>query len=272
MKQEKKKLIAGILSIGDEVLDGLVLDTNSNWLELRLALLSVEVRRLISVRDQIDEIGKALDFLVESCNIIITSGGLGPTHDDMTLKAVARWLGKPLEENQKALDIVKRQYRMFFERGIVDSPDMIDSRRKMAYIPQGSVPLDNQVGGAPGVMVNEEAFTIFCLPGVPPELKYIFDHSVKSWLEQRANNTYSECIVEFPFRDESVFSPFLDKIMKTVKGIYLKSMPKRYGDSAVLRVWISARGEKKETLDERIDDAIKGLEKLSGKPARRVES
>ena len=72
----------GILAIGNEVLDGLVLDTNSNWMELRLVALGLQVRRLVSVRDEIDEIGKALEFLMESCDVVITSGGLGPTQPE----------------------------------------------------------------------------------------------------------------------------------------------------------------------------------------------
>ncbi|TXT55805.1 MAG: hypothetical protein BAJATHORv1_30188 [Candidatus Thorarchaeota archaeon] len=270
MNQEQ--MIAGILSIGDEVLDGLVLDTNSNWIELRLAMLSVEVKRLVSVRDQVDEIGQALDFLMDSCDIIITSGGLGPTHDDLTLQAIANKFERGLVENPEALEIVKRQYRSFYERGIIDSPEMIESRRKMASIPEGSIPLDNQVGGAPGVMIEEKGTTIFCLPGVPPELKFIFDNSIKPWIEERVPNTYSECIVEFPFRDESVFAPYLDNTMSEINGIYLKSMPKRYGTAAVLRVWISARGEEKDILDEKVEQAIVTLEKLSGKRAKRIES
>ncbi|MHA2143225.1 MAG: molybdopterin-binding protein, partial [Candidatus Thorarchaeota archaeon] len=70
---------AGILIIGNEVLDGLVLDTNSNWMEVRLTALSAEMHRLVTVRDMKDEIGSALDFLMGECQIIITSGGLGPT-------------------------------------------------------------------------------------------------------------------------------------------------------------------------------------------------
>ncbi|MHA2265223.1 MAG: molybdopterin-binding protein, partial [Candidatus Thorarchaeota archaeon] len=78
---------AGILTIGDEVLDGLVRDTNANWIQVRLSEMGVELRRQASVRDDLDEIGKSLTFLQEVCNVIITSGGLGPTHDDMTLEA-----------------------------------------------------------------------------------------------------------------------------------------------------------------------------------------
>ncbi|MHA1938801.1 MAG: molybdopterin-binding protein [Candidatus Thorarchaeota archaeon] len=98
---------AGILTIGNEVLDGLVLDTNANWMEVRLTALSAEISRLVAVRDIKEEIGSALDFLIAECELVITSGGLGPTHDDMTLESIAAHLGLRLVENEDALAIVK---------------------------------------------------------------------------------------------------------------------------------------------------------------------
>ncbi len=93
---ESTPLRAGILTIGNEVLDGHVLDTNSNWIEGRLSKLSVPIVRLACVRDQTEEIAKGLQFIREVCNLVITSGGLGPTHDDMTLSAIAKALGRKL--------------------------------------------------------------------------------------------------------------------------------------------------------------------------------
>ncbi|TFG26194.1 hypothetical protein EU528_14830, partial [Candidatus Thorarchaeota archaeon] len=122
----------GILAIGNEVLDGHVLDTNSNWMELRLVALGVQIKRLVSVRDEIEEIGKALKFLMDACDVVITSGGLGPTHDDMTLKAIGSALDLKVSENDDALAIVKRQYKILHEKGIVQSSDMTDARIKMA--------------------------------------------------------------------------------------------------------------------------------------------
>jgi nicotinamide-nucleotide amidase len=257
-------LQVGILAIGNEVLDGLVLDTNSNWLELRIAALGAETKRLVSVRDNISEIGYALDFLKESCDVIITSGGLGPTHDDMTLAAIASHLGCNLVENPKAVEIVKRQYKMLFEKGIIQTPGYTTSRRKMAFLPENSVPLDNIVGGAPGVRIDEKKTTIFCLPGVPKELKSIFDNSVMKWFEKMSKAKYFEKVVEFGERDESVFAPYIDRVMKKFPSVYIKSMPKTYGTSNVLRVWVSARGDNLAELQEVVSSAIELLSKETG--------
>jgi len=267
----KKIKTVGILAIGNEVLDGLVLDTNSNWMELQLVALGLQIRRLVSVKDEIEEIGKALEFVMETCDVVITSGGLGPTHDDMTLKAIAIALGLKVSENADALAIVGRQYKTLYERGIVQSPDMTETRIKMARIPEGAVPLDNRVGGAPGVKLEAGNSTIFALPGVPSELKFIFKDSVVPWISKRVTQKFYEQVVEFGMHDESTFAPAIDVVMKKHPDVYVKSMPRTYGTSKSLRVWISARGENLEEITENVKKALQSLEETTGLPSITVE-
>jgi molybdenum cofactor synthesis domain-containing protein len=270
MKSDLKTV--GIMAIGNEVLDGLVLETNSNWMELRLVALGLQIKRLVSVRDEIEEIGKALEFLSGSCDVIITSGGLGPTHDDMTLKALAIALGLEIKEDADALTIVERQYKDLFARGIVQSPDLTESRIKMARIPESSIPLDNRVGGAPGVRIDTDDAVIFCLPGVPSELKFIFEDSVLPWISDRVVQKFFEQVIEFGIHDESTFAPAIDVVMKEHPGVYIKSMPKTYGTTKTLRVWLSARGEDVENLAEIVHKAILSLERETGLVSSIVES
>jgi molybdenum cofactor synthesis domain-containing protein len=261
----------GILAIGNELLDGKVLETNSNWMEMRIVPLGLEIRRRAVVRDEIEEIGEAIDFVKEQCDVIITSGGLGPTHDDMTLKAIAQHLNLKLVENPEAVEIIRRQYKNLHEKGIVQDPDMTRSRRKMAQLPEGSIALDNRVGGAPGVMIQDGDATIFCLPGVPSELQFIFEDSVLPWLESHVSQRFHEEVVEFGFKDESVFAPAIDVVMKKIPGVWIKSLPKRYGTSKTLRVWISARGEKTSDLSRIVKRAISELEKETGIKSKPVK-
>lgn len=263
---------AGILIIGNEVLDGHVMDTNSNWIENRMTAKSVMVHRLVAVRDDMNEIAKGLSFLRDTCDVIIASGGLGPTHDDMTLHAVAHALGLPLVENQQALAMVEKQYRMLHEHEIVGSPEITEPRRKMALLPEGGLPLENQVGGAPGVMIELGNQVIFCLPGVPAELKDIFSSSVEPWLGRNVTTKYVEKIVEYVWRDESEFAPHIDTIMSRHKGVYIKSMPRRYGTTDVLRVWISARGSQEDSVRELVEAAIAGLSREVGREPKEVDS
>jgi len=261
----------GIIAIGNELLDGKVLETNSNWMEKHLVPLGLEIRRRATVRDELEEIGEAIDFVRAQCDVIITSGGLGPTHDDMTLMAIAQYLGLNLVENPEAVEIVKRQYKTLHEKGIVQAPDMTESRKKMAQLPEGSKALDNQVGGAPGVMIRSKETTIFCLPGVPSELEFIFEDSVLPWIRDNVSQKFHEEIIEFGFKDESVFAPAINVVMKNVPGVWVKSLPKRYGTSKTLRVWISARGEDTSELSRLVKQAIAELEKETGIKSKPVE-
>lgn len=262
----------GILVIGNEILDGIVLDTNSNWIENQISAIGLEMTRLVTVRDDAKEIGVALDFLSSICDVIITSGGLGPTHDDMTLVGVAQAMGVELKENADALAIVERQYKMLKKREIIANSEITPSRRKMASLPIGGVPLDNTVGGAPGVRVAYGKSTVFCLPGVPSEMKSIFKDSVEPWLSERASTVYLERVIEFEFRDESVFAPVIDAVMTKNPGVWIKSMPRTYGSTNVLRVWVSVRGEDESDLKVRVERTIQGLEEETGHQAKIVES
>ncbi len=255
----------GILTIGNEVLDGLVLDTNANWLDNQIASIGLQVVRHATVRDTLEEIGHGIDFLRNHCDVIISSGGLGPTFDDMTLDAVSRYIGVKLAEHPDAIAIIERQYKMLHDRGIVQSPDLTESRRKMAQLPVGGVPLDNRVGGAPGVRLKiDGSTTLICLPGVPSELKDIFDGSVRKWLHECTSMKYYERVVDFPQRDESVMAPFVSEVMELSPSVYIKSMPHSYGTTYTLRVWISARGVDESKLAYDVRNALDLLEKRSG--------
>jgi len=264
-------MTAGLLAIGNELLDGIVLETNCHWMEVRLVALGVNIRRLVSVRDEIDEIEKALQFTREVCDIIITSGGLGPTHDDMTLRAIAEALGREIVENKEAMEMIKRQYRILHDKGIVATPDFTRARRKMAQFPEGAIALDNRIGGAPGIRIHDGNTTIFCLPGVPAELKFIFEDSVIPWIKQNVSQRFYEEIVEFEMRDESMFAPAIDSVMKMIPSVYIKSLPKPYGTSKGMRVWISARGEDENELKKLVKKAISRLEEEAKTPSKPAE-
>lgn len=265
-------LQSGILTIGNEVLDGLVMDTNSNWIEKRLTSLTIPIIRQVTVRDEMAEIRAGLEFLLQRCNLIITSGGLGPTYDDMTIPAIASALNLTLHQDDDALEIVRRRYQELNEEGIVDNPDLTKSRKKMAFIPKGSQPLNNDVGGAPGVKIKTDSITIFCLPGVPGELKSIWKESLEPWLKDRVPENYSELVVEFALMDETVFAPHSRAVMDEMENIWIKSMPKQYGTTNMLRVWISSRAQDSSIAKDNVQRALEALEKGLSLESTRVES
>jgi molybdenum cofactor synthesis domain-containing protein len=242
----------GILVIGDEVLDGIVLDTNSQWIINQLKSLNLRVKERATVRDVIPEIARVLKRLVTNgCDLVFTMGGLGPTHDDKTLSGVAEAFALPLELNDEALKIVTRQYSDFHKRGVIDTAEITEARRKMAVLPRGAKPLDNKVGGAPGVVLEVEGTQVVSLPGVPGELMWIFDNQLLDLLKEKVEGAFSEEIVYLPIKDESTLAPIIDEVMKDNPGVYIKSMVKPYGESGI-RLWISAQGQFQAEVEERV--------------------
>ena len=242
----------GILVIGSEILDGLVLDTNSQWLINQLKALKFHVAERVTVRDELQSISRAIRRMVAGGDdLIFTTGGLGPTHDDKTLSGVAMAFELPMELNEEALKIVTRQYTEMHQRGVIDTGEITEARSKMAILPKGARPLDNRVGGAPGVVLDVEGAQIISLPGVPGELMWIFDNQLLSLLRGKVEGAFAEDVMYLPLRDESTLAPIIDEVMKDVPGVYIKSMVKPYGESGI-RLWISASGQSQAEVEARV--------------------
>ncbi len=252
----------GILVVGNEILEGLVLDTNSHWVINRLKALNLRVKERITVRDAVEEIALGIKRLLsDGCGLVITIGGLGPTHDDMTLRGVAEALGLPMELDEEALEMVSKRYRELYSMGIVESDEITEARRKMAVLPKGARPLENLVGGAPGVLLEVDVGMIVSLPGVPEEMKWIFENRLIPLLGGGEEAILSERMVSLPIRDETILSPIIDEVMRSIQNIYLKSMVKPYGDPSI-RIWITATGGSKEEAEDKIERAIELLTRL----------
>jgi nicotinamide-nucleotide amidase len=253
----------GILVVGNELLDGVTLDTNTQWMINQLKPLNYHITETITVRDDTTEIAKALNRMIEDkLQLIITTGGLGPTYDDMTLKGIAEGLGVEMKVNPEALAIVERQYKNFYLRGIVDSPDITDARKKMAIFPEGAEPLDNKAGGAPGVLLDTGETTIVSLPGVPSELKWIFTNSFHEILIKRARGHYTERIINLSVRDESMLAPLIDEANKLEDDVYIKSMVKSMDDTTSgfnIRLWISCHGDSLPIIKTKVDNVSEYL-------------
>ena len=243
----------GILVIGNEILDGLVLDTNSQWIINQLKALNLNVTEKMTVRDEIQAISKAIRRMLSGgINLIFTTGGLGPTHDDKTLSGVAMAFELPTELNEKAIQIVTRQYKEMHQRGVIETGEITEPRRKMAILPRGARPLDNRVGGAPGVVLDVEGAQIISLPGVPGELMWIFDNQLLSLLKGKIEGAFAEDVIYLPLRDESTLAPIIDEVMQDVPGVYIKSMVKPYGESGI-RLWISSSGQSQSEVEEKVN-------------------
>jgi nicotinamide-nucleotide amidase len=162
---------AGIVVTGTEVLTGRIADTNGPWVSERLAELGVEVAHILVVADRPDDLEAALRFLAgEGMDLIVTSGGLGPTADDLTAEVVARFAGREMVLHEGMERKIAEVLREFAKRGGFDAEAIMEANRKQAMVPAGATPLD-PIGTAPGLVVPAGERVVVVLPGPPRELQ-----------------------------------------------------------------------------------------------------
>jgi len=215
-------MFSEIITVGDEILRGDILNSNARWLAKRLTALGVVVRRITSVGDDVEEIKSVLCEAIRRSNAyIFVTGGLGPTRDDMTMAAVAEALGRNLVLSREGLRWVKEKYQRAKERGLIEDESMTPSRLKMAMIPEGATPLYNPLGAATSVKLEVSGTKIFVLPGVPAEMIAIFE-SIES--EIKGVKPCHKCL-KVHTRDESSIASLLDEVHEKY-GVRVASYPK----------------------------------------------
>ena len=170
---------AGIVVTGTEVLTGRISDANGPWLSERLAERGVEVAHILVVGDRPEDLEAALRFMAaEGMDLIVTSGGLGPTADDLTAEIVARFAGRELVLDEGMEAKIAEILSSFAQRFRLDEAAMVEANRKQAMVPEGAVPLD-PVGTAPGLVVPAGERVVIVLPGPPRELQPMWEAAVQ---------------------------------------------------------------------------------------------
>ncbi|MDP8024119.1 MAG: competence/damage-inducible protein A [Nitrososphaeria archaeon] len=221
------KISVFIVNIGTELLIGRTLNGNLLWLGSRIYSLGGEVFASLTVHDKRDQIASALNYAFSSpANIIITTGGLGPTYDDITMDSVAEWLGKKLVLNEDALNFMMKLRRPVTE-------ESKKAYEKMASLPEGSTPLFNFVGAAPGAMIVFMGKRLFVLPGVPNEMRDMFERYVEPFIGYSVSRgivTRVEGIYE------AQISPLITRLTENFPTVYIKSHPSMEYGKSVLRI------------------------------------
>jgi len=231
-KVESQKLVKAepvftveLVCVGNELLIGKTLNTNTRWLANRMTRLGAFLTRETTIRDNLNEIASSIkEALRRKPDLIITSGGLGPTHDDMTLKGIARAIGRPVRLNQTALRLMKAHYRKLApSRNIrFNKP-----RLKMACLPVGSQPIENPAGSAPAVITKQGHTTIVSLPGVPKELKAVYSSTIAQMIRSKTGTaSFIQERLMLQGVVESELSPFIDKVMYQHPNVFVKSHPR----------------------------------------------
>jgi nicotinamide-nucleotide amidase len=244
---------AEIITIGDELLIGQTVDTNSAWIGSELSKAGFDVTRRTSVHDKHKDIVTALSQISAKTDVVLITGGLGPTSDDITKPALCEFFNTRLITNSEVLSRIEN---MLNRRGFA----MNDNNHRQADVPEACRILENTIGTAPGMWFEKGGTIFISLPGVPPEMKYIMTEHVLPELNKRFK---SQIIIHrnimtfgsYEAKLSEILSDFEASLPQNIKLAYLPSM-------GVIKLRFTGTGSDRTVLIELIDKQIVKLKKI----------
>ncbi|MDX1471250.1 MAG: competence/damage-inducible protein A [Flavobacteriaceae bacterium] len=245
-------MTAEIITIGDEILIGQIVDTNSAFISKALNKIGVSVYQITSIQDDRDHILKALSEAESNADIIITTGGLGPTKDDITKHTVCEYIGDELIRNQEVLDNVEDLFKKYI------STPISDLNRNQALVPSTAEILMNKFGTAPGMWLKtKNSKDIIVLPGVPYEMKALIENEVIPKLRERYHFPYiiHKTIHTYGLGESAIaqrIENWEDRLPKHIKLAYLPNLGR-------VRLRISGKSNDKSTLEKDVQEYIDEL-------------
>ena len=241
---------AGILTIGDEIVNGFSVDTNSVWLAQELLKRGITVVTKVSVGDDLDAIEEVLARWDGQLELVITTGGLGPTHDDVTKTAFCRYFNSELQLDEDYWAVLIERFR---KRGY----DIPASNRSQAEIPTRAEAIPNPVGTAPGLKFQSDTTTFYVLPGVPTEMKAIMSDHLLPTLD--GGEAVSWVTIRTTGIIESALVTRLGPLVSRLKDVQVAYLPAYTGVDIRLRAVAVGDGGR-----ERVESAADELEALLG--------
>ena len=247
---------ATIVTIGDEILIGQIVDTNSGFIAKSLDKIGVQITEMLSISDDKHHILNTFSSLQNKVDLVIITGGLGPTKDDITKKTFCEYFDDVLIENKEVLAHVTELIESVFKRPINQM------NRDQALVPSKCEVLFNKVGTAPGMWMKKEETVYISLPGVPYEMKYLVETEIIPKVVREYKRPYilHKTILTYGQGESLVAERIEDwenKLPEFIKLAYLPA-PGR------VRLRLSARGIDKEILEKAIDENVKLLAKIIG--------
>jgi nicotinamide-nucleotide amidase len=245
---------AAIVTIGDEILIGQIIDTNSSYIAKALDKIGIATHEMLSISDDKQHILDTFHSLQNKVEVVIVTGGLGPTKDDITKKTFCDYFQDSLVEHEAVLAHVKSIIEGFYKRPITQI------NREQALVPTKAKVLFNQVGTAPGMWMEKENTVFISLPGVPYEMKYLIDNEVIPNLVQKFERPYivHQTIMTYG-RGESMIAEQIEEwennLPHFIKLAYLPSPGK-------VRLRLTARGANEELLKNEIKQQVEKLDLL----------
>lgn len=247
---------AAIVTIGDEILIGQIIDTNSGFIAKSLDKIGIQITEMLSISDNKEQILDTFANLQNKVDVVVITGGLGPTKDDITKKTFCDYFEDSLIESKEVLDHVTQLIESIFKRPITQM------NRDQALVPSKCEILFNKVGTAPGMWMKKENTVYISLPGVPYEMKYIVENEIvpKIIKEYRRPYILHKTILTYGQGESLVAERIEDwenNLPEFIKLAYLPA-PGR------VRLRLSARGTDKELLENTIDNQVQLLTQIIG--------
>ncbi len=251
-----------ILSIGNELLLGNTVNTNASWIASQVTRLGGNVTRITTVPDDLNDISLSIrETLGRRPNLVITTGGIGPTFDDMTFRGVARAVHVRMKANMVAVEMIRAHYARRFPK---KSITLTKPRLKMAVIPYTSTPIKNPIGTAPAIKLTVRRTEIFCLPGVPSEAKAIFRGTISKVVSTKASGVvFLEKWLKVHGVMESTLAPIIDRVMRRSRGVYIKSHPGgvEAGGPPIIELHFSTSSTTPRKAKKSVLDAVSAFKK-----------
>ena len=247
---------AAIITIGDEILIGQITDTNSGYIAKKLDSIGIEVFQMLSIGDDRQQILDAFQHFQNRVELVVITGGLGPTKDDITKKTFCEYFDDSLVLNEQVLLHVTQLIEGFYKRPITQM------NKDQALVPSKAIILNNDFGTAPGIWMKNENTVFISLPGVPYEMKGIIENEVLPKLVKEYERPYIIhktilTVGEGESRVAERIEAWEDDLPTFIKLAYLPS-PGR------VRLRLSARGTDKNVLQQAIDQNVESLSKIIG--------
>lgn len=244
---------AEIIAIGTEILLGDIVNTNAQFLAKELAALGIDVYHQSVIGDNEERIIESFEKAFERCNLVITTGGLGPTQDDLTKELGAKYFNKKLVLHEPSLDWIKTYLDMKDEV-------IVEANKKQAYFPEGSIILPNPNGTAPGSIVSENNKILIILPGPPREMQPMFNNHVRRYLEGITGEIIKSKILRLFGIGESLMAQKLNNLIQNSKNPTVAPYAK--DNDVTLR--ITAKGNSEKECDDLINPVDKEIKDVLG--------
>ncbi|MDR9399878.1 MAG: CinA family nicotinamide mononucleotide deamidase-related protein [Psychroflexus sp.] len=253
---------ATLITIGDEILIGQIVDSNSAYIAKKLNNIGVEIHAIYSVQDDYHEIKKALKRAENETDIIITTGGLGPTKDDITKATFADYFNDKLIRDDAVLKHIEYLFEHFIQQPI------LQVNRDQALVPSKAEVLFNHYGTAPGMWINSKKLAFIALPGVPFEMKALLEKAIPK-IQQKFKLPYivHKTVLTYGLGESAIadkIDHWVNNLPDTIKLAYLPNLGR-------VRLRLSTKGFDKQSLIDEIDDQIDQLKPMIGDIMKGIE-